>query len=117
MGGIGLRELVVILVVGLLFGGAIALLFPRRRVPLKVKRIIAWAWIAIGVLQIVIGASYQTTGGHAMATNGLSEVAIFGGALLTFTEKRWLRVIGGCAIFVGVVLMVAAGAMRNSPPH
>jgi hypothetical protein len=49
-----------------------------------------------------------------MAVTGLSEVAIFGGALLLFADERWMRVIGGYAVFVGVALLAAAGSLRIS---
>jgi hypothetical protein len=49
-----------------------------------------------------------------MSATGLAEVAIFGGALLIFTDKQWMRVTGWCAIVVGLVLVMAAGTMRNA---
>lgn len=104
--GTGLREVIVLLVVAGLAAGVIVLFLPRRRVPFKVKRIIACVWIAAGILQILSGA------GSAMAVFGFSEVVLFGGALLVFTEKRWVRIVGGCAIFLGLVLLVAASAQR-----
>ena len=94
--GSWLRELFVVLAVVVFVGGAIALVLPRKWVPLKVKRIIAAVWIVAGVVQIVRGASYPTAAGTAMAVTGLAEVVMFGGALLMFTDKRWMRVVGGC---------------------
>jgi hypothetical protein len=115
--GIGLRELLVVVIVAVAVGGAIALFLPRKRVPLKAKRIIACVWIVLGIVQIVRGASYPTAAGTAMAITGLAEVSVFGGALLMFTDKRWMRVLGGCVVFAGLLLLMAAGALRNSTPH
>ena len=52
-----------------------------------------------------------------MAITGFSEVAMFGGALLLFADERWMRVIGGYAVFLGVALLAAAGSLRNRAPH
>jgi len=52
----GVREVVVLLVVAVFLGGVIALFLPRKWVTLKVKRIIACVWIALGLVEIVRGA-------------------------------------------------------------
>jgi hypothetical protein len=52
-----------------------------------------------------------------MAITGLSEVATFGGALLLFADERWMRVIGGYVVFIGVALLAAAGSLRKGVPH
>ena len=113
----GVREVVVLLVVAVFLGGVIALFLPREWVTLKVKRIIACVWIALGLVEIVRGASGSTLAGAWMAITGLSEVATFGGALLLFADERWMRVIGGYAVFLGVALLAAAGSLRNRAPH
>jgi len=117
MGGVGLREVMVVLLVAVPVGAVVALFLPRKWVPLRAKQIIACVWIVLGVVQIVRGLSYATTAGTGMAVTGLSEVVMSGGALLIFTDKRWLRVIGGSVVFVGLALLVGAGAMRNTAPH
>jgi uncharacterized membrane protein YraQ (UPF0718 family) len=113
----GVREVVVLLVVAVFLGGVIALFLPRKWVALIVKQIIACVWIALGLVEIVIGASDSTPAGAWMAITGLSEVAMFGGALLLFADERWMRVIGGYVVFLGVALLAAAGSLRNSVPH
>jgi len=110
----GVREVVLLLFVAVFLGGVAALFLPRKWVALKVKRIIACIWIAIGLVEIVRGASGSILAGSWMAVTGLSEVAIFGGALLLFADERWMRVIGGYAVFVGVALLAAAGSLRIS---
>jgi hypothetical protein len=85
----GVREVVVLLVVAVSLGGVIALFLPRKLVTLKVKRIIACVWIALGLVEIVRGGSDSTLAGAWMAITGLSEVAMFGGALLLFADQRW----------------------------
>ena len=113
----GVREVLVLLVVAVFLGGVIALFLPRKWVTLKVKRMIACVWIALGLVEIVRGASDSTLAGAWMAITGLSEVAMFGGALLLFADERWKRVIGGYAVFLGVALLAVAGSLRNSLPH
>ena len=108
--------MVLLLFVAVFLGGVVALFLPRKWVALKVKRIIACIWIAIGLAEIVRGASGSILAGSWMAVTGLSEVAIFGGALLLFADERWMRVIGGYAVFVGVALLAAAGSLRISAP-
>jgi hypothetical protein len=113
----GVREVLVLLVVTIFLGGVIALFLPRKWVTLKVKRIIACVWIALGLVEIVRGALDPTLAGAWIAITGLSEIAMFGGALLLFANERWMRVIGGYAVFLGVALLAAAGSLRNSVPH
>jgi hypothetical protein len=113
----GVSEVVVLLVVAVFVGGVIALFLPRKWVTLKVKRIIACVWIALGLVEIVSGASDSTLAEAWMVITGLSEVAMFGGVLLVFADERWMRVIGGYAVFLGVALLAAAGSLRNSAPR
>ena len=113
----GVREVVVLLVVAVFLGGVIALFLPRKWVALIVKQIIACVWIALGLVEIVRGASDSTLAGAWMAITGFSEVAMFGGALLLFADERWMRVIGGYVVFIGVALLAAAGSLRKSVPH
>ena len=113
--GIGMREVMVLLLVAVPVGGLVALPLPRKWVSLKVKRIILCAWVVIGALQIVDGV--LSPHGTKMFTFGLAEIAMAGGGLLVFTELRWRRVIGGCLIAVGLVLLVTAGAMPSTATH
>lgn len=109
----GLREVVVILLVGVFVAALIALLFPRKWVPLRIKRAILWVWIVLGLVQIVEGAS--SPAGATMLMRGISEVAMCAGGLLLFTDRRWRRTIGGFSIALGLVLFAAAGAVSSTP--
>jgi hypothetical protein len=116
--GIGLREVLVLLIVAPLLLGVIALFLPRKWVSVRVKRWTLAAWIVIGIVQIVDGALYLPS--HAGASTmlyGISEVMMFGAGFLMFTETRWKRAVGGRVIFLGLLLVMIAGALRNSAPH
>ena len=112
--GVGLREVIVVLLVAVPLGGVIALVLPRKWVSLKIKRIILGLWIVLGLVQIMRGAAYSNPAGVAMFTYGLSEVVLAGGGLLVLTERRWKRIVGACAITLGLLLIVVAGSMSQA---
>lgn len=113
--GIGMREVMVLLVVVPLVVGLIALLLPSKWVPVRVKRWILGVWVLVGVVQIVEGI--LSRGGASMMAYGISEVMIFGAGFLVLTDVRWKRVVGWLVILLGIFLLVVAGTMRNTAPH
>jgi len=101
----------------LLVLGVIALLLPRKWVPVRTKRWILAALIAAGILQIVDGVFYLAShGGASMMLYGISEVLMFGPAFLMLTETRWKKVVGILLIVLGLYLflMTTASALRNT---
>lgn len=110
--GIGVKELIIVLLVAMLVGGLVALLLPREWVSLKAKRIILGVWFLLGLVQLIQAAA---RGGNSMFTYGLAEMLLAGGGLLILSGAGWKRAIGGGAIAVGLVLFVLGGAMSHTP--
>jgi peptidoglycan/LPS O-acetylase OafA/YrhL len=86
--GIGVKELIIVLLVAMLIGGLVALLLPRKWVPLKAKRIILGVWLALGLVQLIEGAAQ---GGKSMFTYGLAEMLLAGGGLLVLCNAGWKK--------------------------
>lgn len=110
--GIGMREVMGLLIVVPLVVGLVALLLPRKWVSVRIKRWILGAWVVVGVAQFVEGVLSRA--GAQTMLDGISEVLIFGAGFLILAESpRWKTVVGWLVVFVGIVFMVAAGTMRH----
>ena len=115
--GVGLREVMVLLIIAPLLVGVIALFLPRKWVSVRVKRWILVAWIVVGIIEIVDGALWPGRPGASMMLYGISELLMFGAGFLMLTETRWKQAVGAAVILLGLVLLMAAAGLRTSPPH
>ena len=107
----GIREVLIILLLAVFACVFIAPALPRKYVPVKIKRRLAWLCVVLGALQIVDG-SLNGHAGIAMFFIGLAEVVMYSRALLMFTDVKPRRTVGGWLIFFGLVLVVIGGTAR-----